>query len=86
MILLLGTTLTIIGVQIFFLLRDIRQNLKKLSLILDDFEKVTGGVASGAEQFGDLLEKLKGTLSIVAIGKSLWQLFKGSEEFEEETE
>lgn len=79
MILLLGATLTIIGVQVFFVLREVRENARKLNAILEDVETVTGSVVTGAQQASELMENLKGTLSLVNVARSVWKIFKSEE-------
>lgn len=41
LILLLSVFLTILGIQVFFILRDLRQSLDKLEAVLDDAQNVT---------------------------------------------
>lgn len=84
MIILLGSTLTIIGVQIFLAIREFRENIRKLNDILEDVEVVTDSVVTGATQATELMENLKGTLNLLNIGRSVWQLLRGVEEEEVE--
>lgn len=86
MILLLGTTFTLIGIQIFFILREIRENARKINAILEDFRRVSTNIATGAEQAGEIVESLKSTLSLVNIGKSFWQVISGSKKKAEDAE
>lgn len=49
MLLVLGSTLTIIGVQIFFILREVRESMEKVNLLLGDSRAFTSQLRDSAQ-------------------------------------
>lgn len=49
MLLVLGSTLTLIGVQVFLILRDVREGVVKVNGMLEDTKAVTKQLAEGAQ-------------------------------------
>ncbi|OQX51122.1 hypothetical protein B5M47_01995 [candidate division CPR3 bacterium 4484_211] len=80
MILLLGTTLVMIGIQIYLLIREARQNLKKLGLVLDCAQNISNNIASGVSQVEELAQRMKGAITLAAVVKKVFDFFKGGEE------
>lgn len=66
MIFLLGVTLTLVGLQFFFLLREIKKNFEKVNLILEDVQKITNNVSTGSIQLSQALAAFKGFANSVS--------------------
>lgn len=49
MLLVLGSTLTIIGVQIFFILREVREGMEKVNVMLEDSRVFTSQLRDSAQ-------------------------------------
>lgn len=75
-ILALGATLVVVGVQLFLLLRELRESVKKTNLILESVEKVSLALAEGS---GKIKEGLGGVLSLFVVAKTLVEKFKAKE-------
>ncbi|MBU1110261.1 hypothetical protein KKB83_01440 [Patescibacteria group bacterium] len=84
MIILLGTTLTVIGAQVYFVFKELRESVKRTNKILLDVEVITDGVANGAVQITETLGKIKDTLSLAMIGKRVWEIIRGEEQEEQD--
>ncbi len=58
------TVLTVVlGIQVWYILREVRTSLQKMNAMLDDMHKVTGTVGEGVSNFGGLLSGVKAGLS-----------------------
>ncbi len=55
MIVVLGTTLTLVGVQLFFILREAEKSLRKTNLLLDDFKVLSINLSQGSENLRSLV-------------------------------
>lgn len=66
---LLTIVLTIIGVQFFFILKDVRKSVQKINKILEDSGLVSGVMAKSITGFSGLLSGIKTGLSLVNIFK-----------------
>lgn len=55
MIVVLGTTLTLVGVQLFFILREAEKSLRKTNLLLDDFKVLSVNLSQGSENLKSLV-------------------------------
>lgn len=55
MIVVLGTTLTLVGVQLFFILREAEKSLRKTNLLLDDFKVLSINLSQGSENLKSLV-------------------------------
>ncbi len=71
-IVLLAILFTVLGVQVFFILKDLRVTLQKTNIILDDVEKITDGIA---EPVASLSNFLQGARSMSTVAKLL-SIFK----------
>ena len=71
-IVLLAILFTVLGVQVFFILKDLRVTLQKTNLILDDVEKITEGIAQPVSSFSNFLQ---GARSMSTVAKLL-SIFK----------
>jgi hypothetical protein len=60
------TTLFIaLGVQVWFILKEIRVSLTKVNKMLDDAGKVTGAVGEGVTNVSGLMNGIKAGMSLV---------------------
>lgn len=63
----LTVLLAVIGVQVVFILAEIRKSLEKFNKIIDDAGAVTRGISRSLTGMGGIVEGLKTGLSIVNI-------------------
>ena len=49
MLLVLGSTLTVIGVQVFFILREVREGMEKVNVMLEDSRALTSQLRESAQ-------------------------------------
>lgn len=63
----LTVLLSVIGVQIVFILMEVRKSLEKMNKMLDDAGEVTGGISRSVTNMGGLMEGIKTGLSVVNI-------------------
>ncbi len=55
MTIVLGSTLVIVGIMLIFVLKDLRDSLSRVNLILDDVEELTSRAANGSEMIEDVI-------------------------------
>ncbi len=73
MLLVLGATLTIIGVQVFLILKELRRTAEKLNLMLDDAQQVTSNLAMGSDEIRKALSSPWAALAgLAGMAKSLF--------------
>lgn len=58
MIVVLGVTLTLVGIQFFLILRELEKSLQKTNLILEDTRVFSSGLAAGADNLKGFFEKI----------------------------
>jgi len=61
---LLTILLTVIGVQVFLILKDLRQSVKKTNLILDDAQLITRSVSHPLVNLAESLAKITSLVTI----------------------
>jgi len=61
---LLTTLFIALGVQVWFILKEIRGSVQRMNKMLDDAGKVTGAVGDGVSNMSGLMNGLKAGLSI----------------------
>ena len=49
MIIVLGSTLSIVGVMFFFILKEARESMRKINTILDDVKSVSTNISTGSQ-------------------------------------
>ena len=59
MIVLLGVTLVIIGIQLFFVLKDLRKSLAKTDRILSDVEKISAKAVVQQEYADEIIQAVR---------------------------
>lgn len=75
--LVLGSTLTLLGVQFFLILRELEDSLKKTNLLLDDLQKFSRNVASVSGEARNLFGSLPlKSGSFLAVGLTAAALLK----------
>jgi len=57
--------LVIVGIQVIFILREIRQTIHHVNSTLNIVDKVVTGLKNPFEEFGGLIQGLKGGLKVV---------------------
>lgn len=62
----LSTLLIILGVQVFFILKEIRRSMQRVNKMLDDAGRVTGTVGDSVENLGGFVKGIKTGLSAIA--------------------
>ncbi len=76
----LTIVLTIIGIQFFFILKEMRKSLQKANKMLDDGVSVSGVFAKSVTGFSGLLSGVKTGLSVINIFKKDRKEEDGEEE------
>lgn len=77
MIVLLGVTLVIVGIQLFFVLKDLRKSLARTDRILTDMEQISARLITEQQYVDEILESAhklvtsvsSATSSVSAVGK-----------------
>lgn len=85
MVLVLGSTLTVVGIMVVFVLRDLRESISRVNLVLDDFHEVTAKLSVGSNRIEEALVSLRDSLDLFKsqaaspLGSvvGLFGLFKG---------
>jgi hypothetical protein len=62
----IASLFVILGIQIFFILKEIRISLQKVNKMLDDMGKVSGTVGDGVVNMAGFVNGLKAGLSAIA--------------------
>lgn len=70
----LGVTLTLVGIQLYWLLKELREGVKKTNLILENAEKLSVTLTEGSSKIKDNLGSL---VTFFALIKTLLEKFKG---------
>ncbi len=60
----LATLVVALGVQVWFILKEMRLSLQKINKMLEDFGKVTGSVGEGVSSLSGLVSGMKAGLSV----------------------
>lgn len=80
LIVLLGVFLSVLGIQAFLILKDLRRSLDKLDSVLKDAEGITSDLEKPARALGEVTQVLESGVRVVkAIGartKPAKRLFK----------
>ncbi|OGE25382.1 hypothetical protein A3H85_00965 [Candidatus Daviesbacteria bacterium RIFCSPLOWO2_02_FULL_40_8] len=81
LIVVLGVFLSILGIQVFFILKDLRRSLNKLDEVLNDAQNIADDLEKPSRAIGEVTEVLESGVRIVkAMGvktnKSARRLFK----------
>ena len=53
----------VLGVQVWFILKEMRMSVHKMNKMLDDFGKVTGTVGEGAQHLSGIASGIKAGMS-----------------------
>lgn len=61
---ILTILLVVLGIQMWFILKEIRLSLQKMNGMLADMQKVTGTVGEGVSNLGGIVSGLKAGLSL----------------------
>lgn len=64
--LILTILFVILGIQVFYILKEIRRNLQKINKMFDDFGRVTGVVGDTAEGLSGFVSGIKTGLKFVS--------------------
>lgn len=72
-IVLLTILFVVLGVQVFFILKDFRETVKRTNNILEDVESISGGISEASTSFSSFLG---GASSIGLIAKIIGALKK----------
>jgi len=72
-IIALSILLLILGIQVFFILKDFRQTLLKTSKFLDNANLLTEGVAASFSSLTSLAAAIKTGISLINFLKSNWK-------------
>lgn len=70
-IVLLSILFVVLGVQVYFLLKDLRQTLQRTNKILDDVEVITSGIAEPVSSFSSFINNG----SALGVAAKIFSLF-----------
>jgi hypothetical protein len=62
----LSTLFIILGIQLYFILKEVRQSIRKVNKMLDDGGRVTGTVGDSVENLSGFVQGVKSGLSAIA--------------------
>lgn len=62
--LVLTILIVVLGIQVFYILKEMRRSIEKMNAMLGDMQKVTGTVGEGVSNLGGILSGMKAGLSI----------------------
>jgi len=79
-IIILTALLILLGMQVFYILKEIRQTLHRVNRMMNDIESITGKISGGVSSISSLTAGLKAG----AIVASLFKKFKHKVDEEEE--
>lgn len=65
--LILTALIVVLGVQVWYILKEFRISIEKMNKMLDDGGKMTGAVSEGVEGMGGLLSGIKAGLSLFSV-------------------
>ncbi len=66
-IVLLSILFSVLGIQVFFILKDLRVTLKKTNYILDDVQAISEGISEPISSLSNFLNGAKSLSSIAKI-------------------
>lgn len=82
MIFLLGVTLTVIGIQFYFILKELKKSVEKANIVLDDVHILSKNLADGSQQihalassFHELSGPITTGLAVLGLIKSITEKF-----------
>lgn len=64
---ILTVLLVVIGIQVVYILKEVRKSMEKVNVMLDDATEVTGGISKSVTGMSGLVEGIKAGLSVVNI-------------------
>lgn len=81
MIFLLGVTLSVIGIQFYFILKEFKKSVEKINLVLEDVHILSKNLADGSQQIQALTAKFSGPVATgLAIFGLVRKIMKSAEE------
>lgn len=83
-IVVLSSVLTAIGIELFFILKELRESVKKANKIIDDAGIVTESVAKPIASFSGFLTGLKSGVNFVELFNKLMEKRAASEKSSKE--
>lgn len=54
----------VLGIQVWYIFKEVRSSIQKMNKMLDDMGKVTGTVGEGVSHLGGIVSGLKAGLSV----------------------
>ena len=75
-IVLLTILFIVLGIQVFYILKDLRQTLKRTNNILENVEKVSVGVSNSVNSLSSLSNMVGGSTAVTTVFKIL-SMFRG---------
>lgn len=70
-IVVLAIFLVVIGIQVFFTLKDLRKSLKKANMLMDDADKIVSQIKKPIETAGNMLTALTAGAGIAHFIKKI---------------
>lgn len=62
----LTVLIVVLGIQVWFILKEMRSSIQKVNKMLDDAGKVSGTVSNGVSGMASLVSGLKAGLSLIS--------------------
>jgi hypothetical protein len=62
----LAALLIVLGIQVYYILKEVRRSIQKVNKMLDDTGKVTGSVSDGLVNMSGFVNGLKAGISAIA--------------------
>lgn len=62
----LTALLVVLGIQVFYILKEIRMTIKKMNKMMDDFGKVTGTVGDSVQNLGGFVNGIRSGMAVVS--------------------
>ncbi|MBI2405350.1 hypothetical protein HYV22_04230 [Candidatus Gottesmanbacteria bacterium] len=60
----LTTLIVLLGIQVWFIFKEVRRSIQKMNKMLDDFGKVTGTVGEGAQHLSGIASGIKAGMAV----------------------
>lgn len=70
LITILGATLVLVGIQFYFILRELKKGLEQVNRILDEFHEAAGNITTGTQHVKESLYEVKELATSVKEGVS----------------
>ena len=70
LIILVGGTIVLVGIQFYFILKELKQSLEQINGILEDFQQTSSNIATGSQYMKDAAAEVRTLAQNVQEGLS----------------